>query len=819
MDAILQVVPIHVLSHPSVHQPVRRILRHGDASFFPSPGTTPAEPLDASKTDDRGHNRTLQSEKKQHAEVREERLVYIWSSLLTRVEDFPELLPVLFPVRAEGSARYLAAIGIDLLTGHLHDDTETGVAARTAMSSLLRIAFDAHDLGSVATACHFEKSARLAIAKHFCNDSTRFVEVLIAGLGAIYSVLPNRIRLDVGVEMAAKPPARERSDIPASSLSEDPLNNDVKCVFDRDVQTQLNLLLDLIAFTNQTFRMTATTKTSTDEIDVLRLRLQASIESSLKASFIDNVLYPALLESSMEDGSASAVAAYLACIFEDESSITDTSVGSIIVKHLLGSVPSTAQAGKLQYNLRDFMVDMILHGSSDNTIAASTLLDAITHKYCHQASAAILAKPRLSSTRFARDLQSFRVDKTPPTLTSQSQSRITNISPRHTALTHSQVSSASQRPSTSLRAIESYQSLLRRLLLSNATDNTTDGEIQETYESDAFVTMSCHPCFIRCLALLDSSPHHAADEAHPQLVMDRDGLLLKAVICRLRNFFSSEPCANLELTQAICNTANCPMIGLTNWMTLDATAAPPNMTTVRDEIDSLDDPFLDLPKPRQTPKPAVLILLGELVNDVKRFRATVPDFNTRMAERRQGLLGLNRGSNAKADTALQPAPAHEGDPKENSVFNTPTKPTRPGMVSVLTSFLTPRKQTGVASSLLTESTVATSADDQKATPTEDHQRQGNSVLLDSPRYRAPTVSASPYSMSKRNKRVIHASHASDSSSIASSEVASCVPKTGLAIPRVTLESVLDNVVVLEAFIQHLIALLVARRTLGVDDVD
>ncbi|KAJ9097763.1 hypothetical protein QFC21_004801 [Naganishia friedmannii] len=823
MDGFLQIVSTRILSHHSVYQSLRQLLRHGANYHVPPPSATAAELSKTSDIDGRTVNQTLNLEKKLNTAFLEERLVYLWSSLLSSIEASPELLLIFFP--AGDGSRNIDVIGIDLLTRYLHDETKIGVTARGAMSSLLQIAFHPHE--PVSRVDQYERAARLSIAKHFCDDSARFVQVLIAGLGAIYSVLPNRISLDTKVQMSLangshgiqyEPKPEVPTDSLSSSSPEDPINNDVKRLFAPDVQTQLNLLLDLIAFTDQAMRTITTTRTPTDEINALRIGLQVSITSSLQASFIDNVLYPALLESSMEDGSATAVAAYLACIFEDESSMTGTSVGSVIINHLLDPIPSKHQAAGIQYTLRDFMVDMILHGSSDNTMAASTLLDAIMHKYCHQASAAILAKQTPTSTRFAHDLQSFVDDRsTLSTLASPSQASTAYTSIRNTATGHSEVSSATPRPSTSSRAIKSYLSLLQRLIPNEGNNNTANIGIQETYESDAFMVMSCHPCLTRCLGILDSLPHHAAKGAHPQLVMDRDGLFLKATICRFRNFFSSKPCANLELIQAMCNAAYCPMIGLTGWMTHEITTAIPTTKMVQDDIDSLDDPFLDLPKPRDAPKPAILILLEKLVNDIKRFRATVPDFDSRMAERRECLLGLP--PSAKVEKSEPPAMA-VSDYQTNPVSSTPTEPPRPGMISVLASYLTPRKQAGIASTLSAESKLATCAVDHKGTPTQDHQRQGTSVLLDSPRHHTPTVSASPYSISKRHKRVVHAAHASDTSSIISSEVyTSASTNLEPAIPRVTLESVLDNVVVLEAFIRQLVAILVARRTLGVDDLN
>ncbi|KAJ9097843.1 hypothetical protein QFC19_006633 [Naganishia cerealis] len=719
-------------------------------------------------------------------------------------------------------------IGIDFLTGYLHDDKENGVVARAAICSLLRIAFN--QPGFTTVECSSESSVRSSIAKHLCSDSSNFVEVLIAGLGAVYSVLPNRIRLETADEIALTcgsetmrlgsqphPPMHDiSSEIPFSS------DDNVKCLFDGDVKTQLALLLDSIAFSNHIMQIIGDTTTSTNRVNVSRNKLQTSINAALQASFIGNVLYPALLESSTGDGSATAVAAYLACIFEDDSVVHHTSVGSVIIHHLLNLSPPQDCAENIQYTLRDCLIDMFLHGSRDNTIAASTLLEAIMHKYCDKVSIAILTEPSPTSTRFARDLKCFANDRmTVPTFLAIQSRAQTSSTPSRNAVPVLLPDGLNGTESASVyspHAVQSYLALLPPLLSGQKSNDASDPQTQEAYEIDAFMAMSCHPCLTGSLARLDPLSQDKESQQHPHLRMNCDGSFLKAIRGRLRNFFSSEPYANLELTQAICKTANCPMTELEGWMLPENAKSPGKTVLGQDEVDLLNDPFLDYGTDSRNP--VVLKLVGELVDDVKRFRASVPGFDTYLAERREGLLGI--ATNAKVETSIRSVISGEVDNPEDPTSLTPTKSTRTRMVSVLTSFLTPRKPAPSTPSLASQSKLATSPAEHFGTTADTHYRQTTSVVLDSPQHETLNVSASPYSILKRNKRVVQASLVSDTSSTASSEMytsaAAAATNPGPNVHHVTLSRVLDNVVLLEAFIRQIVALLVARRSLGVDDL-
>jgi hypothetical protein len=633
------------------------------------------------------------------------------------------------------------------------------------------------------------------------------INVLIAGLGAIYSVLPNKVRLDTAAEVAGRMGGAGKEGMQlgySSGRSQAEVMTEetgVKPVFDADVQEQINTLLDLIGFINDILATASYNGPSTKLVGIAK-GLRETIESTIRVSLVGNVLYPALLESSAEDGSATAIAVYLTSIAEDDAEAAIT-VGQIIFRELLGLSPaSTATLNEdLPYSLRDFMADLFAHGSRDSAVAASTLLSSLTKRYCSTFAGALVATPTDDPTRFANDVHKVQAAQSatstlsasrfePLDQTSAFQHMAAEILP--VALSLTPRSSVYNAPT-----IKPYITILRQILPrdSDISSDLVDRQMQDGYDSDAFARMSCHPCLVGQLGQLDirQEPHQ-----HRSLRLDYDGPLLASVQARLRRFFTSDPFANLELCRVICDVSLCPMTSLDGWL-FPNTRTGKREQTIRRPV---DDPFVVNSGPASPV--AIINILRDLLKDIDTFRTAVPEFDQHLSERREGLTGHKDDSIKDATTAKSRAGTE-------SAPLTPTKSRGPRMMSTLASYLTPRKQ-GDASNKL-----ASSAVDDMGTPTEVHYRQTTPILLDTPVQRVQQQD-SPYSLSKRKLRVIHRPLISDVASTISSE-SSVAPASTIdsSSATVTLSDVLDNTVVLEALVRELIAVLVVRHSLSVDE--
>ena len=621
----------------------------------------------------------------------------------------------------------------------------------------------------------------------------------MAALGAIYSVLPNKVRLDTAAEVA------ERSTdeagmylgyVPGVAQAEGVKKeetSDVKRVFDAEVQAQINMLLDLVAFVNDVLAVT-TYSGPVPELVAIAEGLRNGMEMTLRASLVGNVLYPALLESSGEDGSATALAVYLTCIAEDDAE-GPTTLGRIVFRELLGLTTTPIPDDSLPYSLRDFLADSFAQGSRDSAVAASTLFSALIKKYCSNFAGALFAIPSDKPTRFADDVQKVRAGQSVAATLSASkfdpldqagafQHMAAEILPVALSLTpRSSVYSAS--------AIKPYVAVLRQLLPNDGTagSDPMDRRMQDAYDSDAFARMSCHHCLVEQLNRLDQ--RHGQQQRHPPLRLDSAGPLLASIQIRLRAFFESDPFANLELCRIVCDLCLCPMTSVDGWL-----SSIKKEKSEESVPNGLDDPFIQ----REKEKIAVIDVLRDLLKEVDGFRTAVPEFDQHLSERREGLTG-------HTSDIPQTAPAAANGAESISI--TPTKSRTPRMMSTLASYLTPRKQTET-------SKLATSAVDHMGTPTEVHYRRTTPVLLESPAQRTQPQE-SPYSLSKRRIRTIHRPLQADTASTISSESSVVAPATSdNSNATVTLSHVLDNMVVLEAFVREVVAVLVVRHSLSLD---
>ncbi|GHJ88313.1 hypothetical protein NliqN6_4715 [Naganishia liquefaciens] len=793
---LVRSIPDELLCRPSIIRPVCRLLR---TSTLSSGEGTQTEVFDALRIDEPcASTSQVRLAREENRRALQAGVLDLWAQLWRRVERSPDLLSDVLPSSEQrkdtsGASVGLAGLAIGYLTRFIHDDAALGLTARTTLTSILAIIFRQSPTETMS-------APRTSLARHLTGASAGFVNVLVAGLGAIYSVLPNKVRLDTAAELGARLAGGSGMSLgyAAGAGGTEGVNKeqqaDLKCIFDTDVQAQINILLDLVAFVNDVLAATTYSGPVTELVQIAE-QLRSGIEGTVRASLVGNVLYPALLESSAEDGSATAIAVYLTCLAEDDPAATST-VARIVFRELLGLTPASMSNDDLSYSLRDFLADSFAQGSRDSAVAASTLLSSLVKKYCSAFAGALIATPTDQPTRFDDDIQKVHVGHSGASMLSAPrfqpldqagafQYMAAEILP--VALSLTPTSSVYSAPT-----IKPYVALLRQLLPVDADHRADpiDRRMQDVYDSDAFARMSCHPCLVGQLNRLDRQ--HTKQQQHPSFRLDGAGPLLLSIQTRLRAFFTADPFANLEACKVVCDLSLCPMTSVKGWL-----SSRKQERRAHKVPDELDDPFLR----REKEHIAIIDILRDLLKEADGFREVVPEFDQHLTERREGLTCHRNEIGKDAQTA----PAGP-----ESISLTPTKSRTPRMMSTLASYLTPRKQAET-------SKLAASAVDHMGTPTEVHYRQTTPVLLESPVQRAP-LPESPYSLSKRRIRTIHRPLQSDTASTISSG-SSVVPHTAVvnSNAKVTLSDVLDNMVVLEAFVREIVAVLVVRHSLSLDD--
>lgn len=192
---------------------------------------------------------------------------------------------------------------------------------------------------------NFGVGPSLALARYMLESD--FAEVLAASLGAVYGLLPTK--LAISRQSIAREGRKDSSGMSLGgsvlpSVEAEPLQpRGVALSSSEEVRKHSRLLSDLLEFTQDILRTSS--RIPDEEIqgddkgrayeDLIQVAqsLTASIGRSIQILFLENILYPSLLECSDSDGSAVAVMTYLDLILsvlENDGPLADFIVGWLI---------------------------------------------------------------------------------------------------------------------------------------------------------------------------------------------------------------------------------------------------------------------------------------------------------------------------------------------------------------------------------------------------------------------------------------------------------------------------------------------------------
>lgn len=176
----------------------------------------------------------------------------------------------------------------------------------------------------------------IALAKFMLESD--FAEVLGAGIGAVYGLLPTKLALASQTDAHENMTLNEAHPAPVEF---DSLGREVERTNSDTVRGQARLLCDLLEFTQDILRTTSrhdltlsnTNLRPSSELISVGRTLTTSICTSLQTLFLESILYPSMLECSDADGSSVAVITYLDTIMsvvEDDSPLADCMVGWLV---------------------------------------------------------------------------------------------------------------------------------------------------------------------------------------------------------------------------------------------------------------------------------------------------------------------------------------------------------------------------------------------------------------------------------------------------------------------------------------------------------
>ncbi|KAJ7449797.1 Retinoic acid induced 16-like protein-domain-containing protein [Mycena latifolia] len=793
----------------------------------------------------------------------------------------------------------------------VHREGQIGDFARAGLLFLMDVAMSpgepVHRLADTASASSDPSpsdpitDAALALAEYILDGD--FSEVLGAGLGAVYSLLPSKLEFR---PPAASADARSGMIIGSTGPETEDEKERMEVAKDRsramgiedaanpDFKSRLDHFLKLLEFLQDVLKRNVVHDTI-DASSLVGTAIVQSILDAVRSIFLENVLYPSVLECSDADGSAVAVMSYIEVMIR---TLQDGQLSDLLVNFLMsednddvrarqrphsvltlgGAAPPQAKSADKQAKLRrrksSAMVLLEMEAPESNrqseyftSMGRFTLKDLLMSNLRSQSQATstsalqllrsmLLQHSQLCVDRLLVVVPDPRATNFPqppmiPPPPSFSKPEADDEEEEETFIYPGVEDEFDQIPngpvfyqpettySTHEREMGLYLTLVSRVDPSHNDDAFSTG--YDHYLRDALFAIQSQAAF-----RLDTDD--AFDMESRQKLKHRlnpNDPILSLVLESLRKFFSNTPEFNIALTGVLATLALHPDRSLAGWLTFTLSDPFDERPEVQEEqypepdgdgddrsIDfrieeklATDTNFLPASRMDAASRPIVHTIFHGLVSQLERYRQLVDNFDKFLLERRQGLLFSENLTDALSLVLdLSDEPTHTPATPE------PVRPTRPkpkpSASSFVTSFLTPKKNKSTKPSLLNEpSTPPRSGQSRSvsASPFGPHYQQTGSISVEP--FVAPVPSTGPWTPAKSSRWTtdeedVFGSVWSDKTRTAEPEPMhadhdSSQPEK---IASVTLSQLLDNVVILEESIKELVAIIHARRSLGIDSV-
>ncbi|KAG0707778.1 Retinoic acid induced 16-like protein-domain-containing protein, partial [Suillus ampliporus] len=737
--------------------------------------------------------------------------------------------------------------------------------------------------------------AALALAEYIVDGD--FSDVLGAGLGAVYSLLPSKLEIKSapadasngsGMVLGSTGQATEEEKENAELLVEKNRAIGLEDSSNPDFKSRLDHFLRLLEFLQDIFRRNNVHDSPESSLDASALvgtSIVHSILDAVRRIFLENVLYPSILECSDLDGSAVAVMSYIDIMIR---TLEPGQLSALLVEFLmsednddasrsrphprmlnLSSAPPRAadRATKLRrrkssamvllemeapesqrqseyftsmgrFTLKDLLLSNLRSKNQATVAAALQLFQTMLSRRCHVSTSGLfLVIHDTNATSYPEPAMIFPdvphiadedsdeeefvypgAEEIKPSERAQMPPLPTFIQPDVTFSTHE-------------REMGLYLTLVSRVDPSHNDDAFSTG--YDHYLHDAVTSIQNHSCF----HVHDDEDMDARSKFKHRLNVNDP--ILSLVLESMRTFFSNSPKMNISLTGVLAELAICPNRSITGWLTCVVSEALASFSVpCPDADDGQDDRSIDsvidekfatetniLPAVRldEHTRPVVHTIFQGLVGQLERYRQSVEHFDRYLLERRQGLLFSENLTDALT-LSLEPVQDAVLPPSGSwDVVHTPdTPPQRPKpkpKTSALVSFLTPRKSKSAASKAPSEPTTPpkTGSKNVAASPFAPHYQRTRDIVVEP--FVAPIpqlgawTSAQPSKWSADEDDVFSAGSQWGGHAVARPEGGD---STEGKETQVTLSQLLDNVVVLEECIKELVAIIHARRSLGID---
>ncbi|KJA27180.1 hypothetical protein HYPSUDRAFT_158290 [Hypholoma sublateritium FD-334 SS-4] len=777
----------------------------------------------------------------------------------------------------------------------VHREGHIGEFARAGLLFLMDVAMSSGETGNqedlpVADPVN---DAALALAEYILDGD--FSEVLGAGLSAVYSLLPSKLGFFPQISIAGSDnamtiggpsiPDEEEKEIINAHL-EKQQSMGIEDARSPEFKLKMDHFLTLLLFLQDVLRRNV----SHDNLDASALVGTAIVQSILDAVrriFLENVLYPSVLECSDVDGSAVAVMSYIEIMVR---TLRDGPLANLLVDFLVSEdnddpqfkqrmQPVVALTGHEEkrkksrrrqssamillemeapesrkrsdyftsmgrFTLKDLLLSNLKSKSQPTATSALQLLQTMLTYHPQVTTEHILVViPDSLATAFPQRVIVGRIDATSKftgTIDEDDEDeffypgsgKVQRESPN---LSQSLYAQPLTTYSTHEREMALYLALISRVDPSRRDQGDNFSTGYEHYLHDALVTIQSQPVYWHSL---EDQGNAEPRNKHRLNVNDP---ILSLILESLTTFFANTPEFNIGLTGVLATLASHPDRSTAGWTTFAIQAndeSPPEPRygpaapdddgddrsidfTIEEKLASHTN-FLPAASMNDKSRPIVYTILQGLVDQLERYRQCVENFDKFLLERRQGLL-----FSENLTDALNLALDLSDDLKLVKVSSEPVQVVKPKpkasvSSSFVPSFLTPKKNKPVKPVALSpgQSTPARTAVAKtvSASPFGNHYKQTGFVKVEP--LIASIPASGPWSPIKAKKWNAMEEDVFTSAwgETAKPDDTDETEERNKQPTVLTLSQLLDNVVILEESIKELVAIIHARRSLGIDSL-
>ena len=814
---------------------------------------------------------------------------------------------VLGPLSSEKKPEYEFLL-FNYLLRFVHREGHIGDFARAGLLFLIDVAISPGNLPQISVPEQTPEQlssnpiddAALALAEYILDGD--FSEVLGAGLGAVYSLLPSKLAFYAnasleppsgnGITLGSRGPDFEDQEMEELAKEksramgvEDASNPEFKARLDHFLKL-LEFLQDVLRKNNSHDSMGASA--------LVGIAIGQSILDAVRRIFLENVLYPSILECSDADGSAVAVMSYIEIMVRTLQSgpLADLLVSFLVSEDnnevqlrqrpfpmlTLGtdttsrseSDPGVASNNKLRrrkssamallemeapesrkkseyftsmgrFTLRDLLLSNLRSHSQPTATAALQLLQSMLLYHSQlTVDRILLVIPDPTATSFPHP--AMMLDTTPD-VNSQSSVDVDVDTFVYMESSHEVVPDGAVLTDQSLKFVQpqtTYSTHEREIGLYL----TLASRVDPSHNGDSFSTGYDHYLRDALNSIQNQLAYQIADDASDLELRRRwkhrlnvNDPTLSLVLESLRRFFSNTPEFNIALSGVLATLATHPDRSLAGWLTflLNDSLKPSELEKGEasyggDDGDdrsidcgietrlASDMNFLPASSTDENSRPVVHAIFHGLVAQLERYRLAVDHFDKFLHERRQGLLFSENLTDALTIALdLTEEPSTLSTPASDSPKPTKPKP-KTSTQSSFVSFLTPKKNKTMKASTSLEPSKALKNPDIIASPFKKHYQDTSSIVVEP--FLAPVPPATSWTPVKREKWSADEEDVFTSSGWSEgSQHKPTDDEDDAGIPtHVTLSHLLDNVVILEESIKELVAIIHARRSLGIDSI-